>query len=72
MPNTAPTEKKPRVVSPAMQALRDQHKANVAAFRRDAASAGTLKRIIEDLLPKLTSDDRAALMADIQNYAEVN
>ena len=65
---TMPTEKKNRIVSPEIAALRDEHKAKVAALKGAQVSAATLKRITEDLLPKLTADDRCVLATEIETY----
>lgn len=55
-PTQIPSEKKPRIVSPEIAALRAEHKAKVEALHVATLSAAILKRITEDLLPKLTLD----------------
>lgn len=60
-----PTEKKPRVVSPEIAALRAEHQAKVKALKDEQVSYATLRRILEDFLPKLTSTDRANLRASL-------
>ncbi len=69
--STVTTPKAPRVVSPGIAKLREEHKANVAKFKAEAASAGTLKRIMEDLLPKLTDEDAGKLWSDLGALARV-
>lgn len=63
--NTAPVEKKPRTIDPAIADLREKHKYAVANLRKEAASAALLERITKDLLPKLTISDTALLLETI-------
>lgn len=58
MSNT--TTSKPRVIDPAILALREQHKANVLALRAKSKSAETLKRI-ESMLTSLSTEDASKL-----------
>jgi hypothetical protein len=45
--------------------LREAHKANVAKLQFERRSAKTLKRITDELLPKLTAGDLLFLSKDI-------
>jgi hypothetical protein len=63
---TATAAKKPRIVSPEKAALREKYKLESQALDTAKKSAATLKRITEDLLPKLTADDKTVLLNAIK------
>ena len=65
MKTTAPTEKKTRVVSPEIAALRKEHAEKVAALKLATASSAVRQRII-DLLEKLTPDDKTVVLNAIK------
>ncbi len=71
-PSTEPKPKRTHVLSPEMQALRDEHNARVKAFHDKNKSAATLETITEKLLPKLTSEDHAKLREALAPVAQVN
>ncbi len=66
------TEKKTRTIDPAIAELRAQHKHNVENLNISRVSAATLKRITDDLLPKLTAEDHAKLREALVPFAIVN
>lgn len=59
------TSPKPRVIDPAIAALREEHQIKVEAFRKQRKSADTLVRIME-LIAKLTVEDLNKLRADLK------
>jgi hypothetical protein len=60
-----PKPVKVRTVDPAIQALREQHKAAVAELRKSRKSGAVLAGIVKKL-PKLTMEDRNKLSDLIQ------
>lgn len=59
------TTRTPRVIDPAIAALRKEHAEKVAELKRNQQSAATLKTITEKLLPKLNATDAQILRAAI-------
>lgn len=56
-----PQASKPRTIDPAIAELRAKHKFAVAELHKTRNSAAILKRITEELLHKMTLDDKAEL-----------
>lgn len=68
--STKPTT--PRTLDPAIAALRKEHAGKVALLKATQRSAEVLKRILSELLAKLTDADKATLLKELEDDKKSN